>query len=740
MLKFLRKYNKFILVVGGGLLMVAFLLQGSLNQCAGDPRRIAFATLGGKKISQFDYNRAANEVGALQRLAPITVFFLDESRRVEHWILLSHEAERAGLVGDDEDGRSWIPELAQQAARFESVQRLGIDDPALVERILGMPQFQQQIVQLSETIEEAIDAGRAQVAADFGMREEDLDRGLAKARGIGRLLRAYQQAARVSDVRAIAYADRERESAYVDVAFVPAEAVIDEVPEPTEEELRAHLERFSDTRPGGGEYGIGYLLPPRVRLEWLTLDRSLLQEGIELDPVEVHKRWSRDVDQYSGDFQVDRGTVARQMRQEIVDRIIEQADRAVRAAVEEAVRPHPDDGPYKVLPEGWVESGMPRLEEISQAVVERVRENLIDEPVENAGEGITIAMPAVQIRDAQWLTRQDLSATPGIGRAAVQIGRRRISFPDLAVRPRELDGDLPIPVQVGVPFTATPLEDAQRNRYYFTLFDVRDESPPDSLEEVAEEARDNAMRLAAYERLVGRTEELRAVAIAEGLDGIVELFRPAPEPSESDDPEMGRIERDPVELPNEQAGDLESASDDTDTDADEGVGADQADADTGESGSDDPPPPSPVVVYENIQVLRNGLNGRAPEVNAESFFEQVLDAVSPLDPLVPMDEQPVSDRTVVAPVPESLGVAVARIVGLLPLTIEQARVSADIEAQALTASEFAEVAEAGDASRPFTFETLASRLDFQYAGRGRGLDADPLDDADEEGEEPAPEG
>jgi len=729
MLKFLRKYNKFILVVGGSLLMVAFLLQGTLTQCQSDPRNITYAKLGDRTISLHEYNRAAAEVRALERIVPVATAFLDQGRKVDHWLLLTHEASRAGVVGDDADGANWIPEVAREMARASVLQQYSQFPPELLQRLLGMPQIRQQIEQQAPQIEGAIVQRRAQVAAAEGLPVEAFDRALAKARGINRLVEAYRRAASVSDVRARQYADRQRDTAYVDAAFVPASAVIDRVEELSEDELRSHFERFKGTPPGGGDYGIGYLLPPRVRLEWMVLDRDALARDLELDPIEVRKHYTRRRDEFPGEFEAERGRVERALRERIVDDILVEAGNAVQARVQEATASLETDGRFKVLPEGWDER-MPRMEEIAQHVVERVKETLVEVPVRDADEGVNIPLPEVNVRDADWLTREDLQQLEGLSRAQYRSGTIRIPFPDAVLRVRELGGRLPVPFQVGVPLSSASFEDNQGNRYYVTVLDAREESPPDTFEEVADQVREDARTLAAYELLARRAEELRTLAVDEGLDAIVEHFRP----------QIATIEREPTEIPNRPEHDEAAGDGAQPEDADTTGEPAPADAVEEPEDGEHSEPESPVELWERVRVSRNGIEPSAPPLNREAFREGVLEASRQLDPLIPVAEQPLDLRTVAEPLSRSLGLAIAQIIGVRPTTSQQLWTGIENDVRAFAAGEFADAAEArgGEFQGPFAYDALRQRLDYQPVRR-RGP-VEPPAAADEPSESGESEG
>ncbi|MFB3139019.1 MAG: hypothetical protein ACE10B_07350, partial [Phycisphaerales bacterium] len=119
MFKFLRKYNKYILAVGGTLLMITFLIPvafESLLPVAGQ-RRAAWAQVGPdsqEKVTVADLAQIQQELQVLQALPPLRgVGTIDQP---EHWYLLVREAESAGLIGGTSSAAGIGQQIAQNAS------------------------------------------------------------------------------------------------------------------------------------------------------------------------------------------------------------------------------------------------------------------------------------------------------------------------------------------------------------------------------------------------------------------------------------------------------------------------------------------------------------------------------------------------------------------------------------------------------------------------------------------------
>ena len=523
MLKFLRKYNLVIMVIGGSLLMVVFLLQPILTRLAPDPGKRKVATVGdGAVITRADLGAASNDIAILNRFMPFLVsgMNLDPDNKDDHYLLLLHEAERSGLVGEPGDGLDWIPELAIEAARgvvAEPYIRQGYP-PAIVNQFLNSPAQLQQISETAAQLQPRLLENRISIARGMGRgaTEDRVDRALANARGITRLRARYRSALRLSDRVAIAEASKDMDSAVADIITLPADLFEDDIPEPTQEQLQAHFDEFAAEIPGSGEMGFGYRQPPSIKLAWLTLDPAAFAQAIQLDPVEVRKRYAQDRDRYPGEFSEEREAIESEMRQAMVESVMVEADGIVRREVLAATRRlEDDDQGYKVLPENWADT-RPRLTQIATTVADELTES----------QGYRVPLPEVTVRNAEWLTSRDLSQLMPIGRAGIRVGAQPVRVYELPaiVRENETGFESPLKAQVGLPLVEFPGVDAAGRRFYFTVLDARPESPPDALDDVREQVLADVREKLAYERLLAERDNLVELAQSDGLGAIEALF------------------------------------------------------------------------------------------------------------------------------------------------------------------------------------------------------------------------
>ncbi|MCL4743375.1 MAG: hypothetical protein KJZ54_14360 [Phycisphaerales bacterium] len=673
MLRFLRKYNKYILVIGGALLMVVFLVPQAIQGMAGNPMKRTAGRLDGEKVSVGDMTLAAQEAAAIGEFLPMMASLVDRDARDAHWLLLAREAEQAGYVGGPDDGLDWIPDLASDFVindLYRQYQQFASFIPNL-DAFVAQQFASEQGQEMVREYQTALLSRRMSIAGSARLTLDQFDTALAKARGIIRMLDAYQRAARYSDRAGYEVASEYLNHAATACLQLTADELADETGEPTRDELVEHFNRYRDLEPGSGEFGIGYRLPPRVKLEYLRISRSEIEGAIRLDLVDLMKHHSQNRDRYPGEFEAERPLIERELLNTKATRVLDTADAAVRAEIARAVRQLPTADGYRVLPPDWA-TRRPDLVAIAEAVVQAVKD----------AEGVTIPLPAVWIKAADWLTAADLMALEGIGTARARVGTQDVSSVQLMGAVRELSGPNELGLQVGVPYADATLRDGQGNRYYFTVLDASRAKTPDSIEELQDPSvvgRDwRALR--AYERLAARADEIAAQAAESGLEALAEQhFKPNP---------------------------------------------------------DNPSDPTPASrIQARVNVFRETLRPEGLSFGTPEFCRTVYAAASRIDPTVPIDSVPNSDRYLAVPVPAARSLVVVRIDGFVPLTLERYRESGDRVERFHAQGRLRSVA---TGESPYSLANLIRRHNFLLVGdyaSGRSAEAGDEEASEVEGAE-----
>lgn len=654
MLKFLRKYSKWLLIIFGVLLMVAFTAPQAIQQLGNRIANPAIARIDGKPVHIIDVQRAERQVSMLRERVPQQFLPpLDPDARGIHWLLLEREARAAGLVGVAGDGALWIedyaPMLARQQLYFELAQQWG-------EQFAGML-VDQQWNQLPPNERQS----RIENIAGFlqrppaGASEREYHEALSVARGISRLLNAYFAAAPLSDRRARREAALEQRLAEVEALWVPARLVSDIAGEPTDEDLQEHYERFASTPLNGGEFGIGYTLPERLKLEYLTIDRAAIVAAVEPDPLEVRKRYQAQARQAEaagqepGPFAEAREEIERALRQEIADDVVRAAQQAFVGAMGEATRALEDQGPYKLLPTDFDQT-RPSLEQIAQRMVETV--GLTRFPEARDGRA-SLPTPTVT-RPDRWLRVEDIQQLEGFGRAQINIGSNTAPVSQVLFAVRELRPEMGtrLAIQRGLPVVDIPATGPGGNVYYYTILDAREASPPDTMEEIRDQLVEDWKALRAFERMQGLVDLAGRQAADQGFTATALLLFNA----------------------------LGTAA--------------------------DAPSSREVRVTPNV-VVELDRNQPVEPINNAAFRDAAMGVFDRLDPFADVRSLPAANRTFSVAIPQTLTLAVGTVNAVSPLTSEAFRAQSRSFDMNIRGREIQRFAPEGS---PFGLDALRQRL------------------------------
>lgn len=504
MLKFLRKYNKIILVVGGVILMIAFLVPQALQQAGGSPQKRTVASTSRGPISVSNLEDAARELQVVESILggyPLVTGDPEDggANRALHWLLLTREAEAQGFVGGPSSWSAAIDMHSVMMGQQMLIQQL--QQGASQDQIRSIPEW-------AGELREMFLANRAGIAERVGSIDA-VDDALAKFLGVQRMILAYRGAVRISDKAMRVLAEDRLNFADIDYAVLRAADVAGEVPDPTEEQLRAHFEAYRDVDPVDDEQRIGYRQRPRVQLEWLTIDRERVRQAVRVDPIEARKRWQTSRERFPGEFAEERGAIERELTNEAVNDAMRLADQVVRGRALQDTRSLREDGRYKVVPEDW-RSTMSGIDAIAEDVEKALGERL--------GEGVDVEVS----RRQQWIAVNDLFSLPRIGPGFVRTGAQStVPFQQLIASSLELAGpELATGPQVGL--IDGPVLDRAGNQHYFRMTEAQPAGPAQSLDEVRDEVITNVKRLAAFELLESRAAQIEAQLVEQGLRATAE--------------------------------------------------------------------------------------------------------------------------------------------------------------------------------------------------------------------------
>lgn len=671
--KALKKYKKWFIIIGGSVLMIAFLLP-NVNHFGGDPRKRTQGTLAGRKVTMGEYGLTFARFKALEDF-PVTKSVLDSLgiTEGEHFFLAVNEAKQAGLIGGTSDAEMLMDSMVQQLANNLMRNELSTGGPraqAALNGLQGDAAAAQEFV--TQARDRTLPALIAQAVSRSGLPLSEFDLALADLRGVLRVRELLERAPKASDRRLFSALSEIGNRANVDYVIVPAERLISGVPMPTEEEIAAHYEKYKAVNANDNPDGIGYAKPDRVRVEWIEINKARVASSLRLIDSHVRERWNAaNPGKTQADFDKERAAFENTLRDEYAADILRIADGRFREAAQASVKGLPLDGRFRLLPENWRDSRL-TPEAMAQAIVAGVKaETAGRDDRERWQSPVEIPMPIVSAESAL-LSQSDLAATPGIGSAVLQRGGERLSFPELVLGVRELNPRSPAGLQVGVsPIFDRPVSDAAGNLYYFRVTEIRKAGEPISLEEVRAQVVSDLRRLRAFELLQADIQKNLQAASTGGLDAVVGNY-----PGESTEITL--------------------------------------------SAPDSKPTLPPLKIERGAMVsIERAASANRDDIDSldtEPFRKAVMEAFAKLDPRKPIADQAREARLVAAPVRKTLSVVYARIESLMPLTAEMARGADQLAINELLSRETRTI-EKPDA--PFSAAALRERLRWVPAGAPR---------------------
>lgn len=496
MFKFLRKYNKWILAIGGTLLMITFIAPQLIQQFGGgNPGQQIVGTYDGGRIDAMQLQRANAELQIAGTLAPTVISNLGVRGGV-HWYLLGTLAERNGFLASVEDGRDFLNLIATGTAQRQA--GFGLDQEELRELILA-----------------GLDEQRILLITERGYTPQQIDLALARLRSIDRLVASISGqpmggGIALSGPELQLIGRRLFEQARVNIATFDANSgLASDLPTADETQLQEVFERFQSEKREENEFGIGYYREPAVAVEWVIINRNTIAAALQLDPIEVRKYHINNPEQFPGVFENERTRVEAAYRAQEVNRIVEAGVRAIRSELLRATRVLPADGRFRVLPDDWRRT-RPSTQDLAAAATAAI----------NQEPGLSGTMPVETGRTAELVEPARLNTLPTISNAFTTMGARRVSFAELVLNVRELNPDTTLSLQRGLAFG--PISDAPGNRSFFRVVEVRQAGPAPILDVVRDRVVADARQLIAYEDLSSESgmASIRSVLETEGVSGL----------------------------------------------------------------------------------------------------------------------------------------------------------------------------------------------------------------------------
>ncbi|MEM9915538.1 MAG: hypothetical protein AAF911_11295 [Planctomycetota bacterium] len=516
MFKFFRTYNKIILVVGGCVLMVAFLVPQAVQMFGPNPAKERIGTMHGQKVVRGQAQSAAQELSLLGSL-PFGMGMMTDDEIA--WLMIQADAKEMGLYASDRE-----VDLALQAVGYdeELVRELASNRKTtvatireIVRRWLIAEQYRQTVmgtayrdveggspslaVNRLESISQSL-----QIIQQFGgnlppfERERFILNAIAQANGTRRLsapLLAYfiqNNFANVTGRVALIQPD-------VEAAAEPDDATVTEV-----------FETYKNSLPGTGEpFPFGYMYPNRVKLSYLQVPMGEVRNQVDVDYLEVLDAYKANPQRFADETGNTPGTPTAEavaaLTAELADRRAQQLGAKIMATVQSLIA---ENQRGLSQSDGYLELTDDYQPLAWDAIIAAVEEQ----------QGVTLRAMG---NPEEWVAVTDLAALPDIGRSLIGEGQNGVPFASYVAATRQLADDpsqvlRSLRTQVGV--ASKPLRGFDGNLSVFRLRAAETAHAPESLDEVRERVVADAKQIAAYEKLVAEVDLWRTKTIAEGLD------------------------------------------------------------------------------------------------------------------------------------------------------------------------------------------------------------------------------
>ena len=399
MFKFLRKYNTWILAVGGTLLMIAFLIPQaiqSLSQRAAMSQSTT-AIVDGRSVTPVEWGAVQQEVSALQqmeRAVGSSTMFLDPVVGTitdpDRWFLLTYEAEQAGLVGN---------------------RPPGLTDEQLL-----------------------------QTASLFQISPDVMSRTYAKISAVNTLIDLYRRSTTPADSRAQRFARQLFHESVVQTVVMRADAE-NTTYEPSEEEIAEQFEKYKELNPGEGDHGFGYKLPHRIKLEWLEIPaepiRTAISTSDKMNGIALRHHWRENENQRGIPAVTTGADIPEVVREDLLTQLTnERLDEISRFAYDQLrlrqQQLEQSDGLF-IVPDDWADTRLAFPD-----LAEQIRERF------------DVDLPKYEAIGDRWVHLAKLAELGPIAGARTERFGQRLNIQGMLNLSKEFGGDGTATVQTGV--------------------------------------------------------------------------------------------------------------------------------------------------------------------------------------------------------------------------------------------------------------------------------------------------
>ena len=601
-LKFLRKNQKWMLVIFCGALMVGFLIPQAVSQFAPNPAKTVIGTTyDGQPITRAEIQRVSADVQMLRQLrvemlplSPVIPQTDSERNDALAWIMIQRAAERNSLgasrqeafnlIGtvlglqdfDSLDARAkalnangdYLLEIGRQYLVAEQYRQLvsgieynlptdadAVKSPGL-RRVVAMQKAAQDLQQITQNPQQLV-----QLAAMQGMSPQQFLEQILVHQGVVEEIQGHERFS-TAELR---YALQQK-FAEIDLTVVVLDTearlettVVDDA------YIQGIFDRYADNQPGTGQpYGLGYREPDKVQLEALRIPidavREVVAKAITAEDVRAYYNENRanfiDLTPPAEGETPNTGpakltielrdqirlTLTEFRANELAQKIAQEA----RLRLNEDARGLPDDGIYKKLPAGFQPMTLPVLASeieaehgiepeiitiddfvssqdiaetsaFTQAWLRQMPNATIKLPNPQFGFMTDVPVPQTVLGGRAGLFATEVPAFDPQGRQPIELlrylGIARPFLDDQALEQAS------VALQVGLP--GEYLRDAAGSTYVFRITEAQPARPATDMTPIAEQVREDAIKVKAYEDLVAQEDALLKQAVEDSIEKLM---------------------------------------------------------------------------------------------------------------------------------------------------------------------------------------------------------------------------
>jgi hypothetical protein len=346
---------------------------------------------------------------------------------------------------------------------------------------------------------------------------------LANLNGVQRLVTLAIGGRALSDARARTVARELLTSVDCETVMIDAATVGDRVPvdPPTADRIAATFEKGKSKLAGAGPGGIGYRWPERVRMEWMTVSSGDIARSLAGDPalgaVELRKEFRKDPAKF--------GVPAAELAPGATPPSFDAYAAKVRADVERRLVAERAERIASFVRD-WVRASTKDLP--SEGGLFKLPEDWSNRPVtlaalsQELATRFGVAAPAVTGPAPALVPVADLAADPVLSRATVSEFGKPMAVAAALRAMRPIDPESRLPMQPGVvgPVARTPTDDV----VVWRVVEADPAHDPASLDEVRDAVVKDTVTEMRYDRLAAMVGEIQARAAADGLADVAKDY------------------------------------------------------------------------------------------------------------------------------------------------------------------------------------------------------------------------